>query len=304
MKHHVTYKPIFPLIFIISLIPLNACGKKDPLENIYTHKLDLSNPPLEITILDTGKSDCILIETDNKTVMIDTGLDKNGDQILEVLDKKGISKIDYMILTHLDKDHIGGADIILDNVTVTQVIQPNYIKDTKQYDEYIQALQNNSITPLLLTQDLNLTLDDTSVTLYAPKKSEYEQSNDYSIITSLIFKNQGFLFVGDSEEERLSEFLASNPPTYTFLKLPHHGEYSSTLSSFISQIQPTYAAITCSEEQAPDIETLQLLNDYDTQTFLSSDGTITIKSDGENINLSQQLTLSTPVKASYFFPQN
>lgn len=300
MKHRMTYKPLYSLLIICCLAPLSACGKKDSLENIYANKIDLTNPPLEITILDIGKADCILIEVDDKVVMIDTGLDKNGRRILDTLDKKDISKIDYMILTHLDKDHIGGADTILSNIEVEHVIQPNYTRDTKQYEEYSDALQENDISPIILTEDFNFNFNEASFTLYAPQKSDYEQSNDYSIMTDLTFKNQNFLFTGDAEDARLTEFLASHPTTYTFLKLPHHGEYSSSLAALINQTRPTYAAITCSEEQTPDIETIQLLNDYDTQTFLSSDGTINIKSDGDNISLSQQLTLSTSsLKLSY-----
>lgn len=299
MKHRVTYNPFYSLLIIFCLTPLGACQKKDSLENIYTNKIDLSNSPLDITILDIGKADCILIEIDDKVVMIDTGLDKNGEQILDTLDEKEISKIDYMILTHLDKDHIGGADIILNNVTVTHVIQPGYTRDTKQYEEYSEALQQNNISPLILTEDFSFNFDEASFTLYAPQKSEYEQSNDYSIMTDLTFKNQSFLFAGDAEDERLSEFLTSNPTPYTFLKLPHHGEFSYSLVALINEIHPAYAVITCSEEQTPDVETIQLLNDSDTQTFLSSDGTINIKSDGEHINLSQQLTLSTSSRLSY-----
>ena len=261
MKHQFVYKTTFSLLLLFYFIPLTACSKKDYLEQIIRNKIDLSNPPLEITILDTGKSDCILIEIEDKTIMIDAGLDENGDQIIDALSKNGITEIDFMILTHLDKDHIGGADIILDNLKVDQVIQANYSKDTKQYEEYIKALEENNITPTLLQENLDLNVNGATITLYPASKSEYEKSNDYSIITSLNYKKQKFLFTGDAESERLSEFLTLNPSSYTFLKLPHHGQYSDELATLVTKIKPSYGVITCSEEQTPDIATILLLNE-------------------------------------------
>jgi len=292
MRHQPAYKIPFSLLLLFCFISLVACSKKNYLEQIIRNKIDLSNPPLEITILDTGKSDCILIKIKDKTIMIDTGLDENGDQILNTLFENEITEIDFMILTHLDKDHIGGANIILDNIKVNQVIQANYSKDTKQYEEYIKALEENNITPTLLQENLDLNINGATITLYPASKSEYEKSNNHSIITSLNYKKQNFLFTGDAEGERISEFLTLNPSNYTFIKLPHHGQYSDELAALVTKITPSYGVITCSEEQAPDIATIVLLNENNVQTLLSSDGTIVIKSDGENINFSQHLTQS------------
>ena len=86
--------------------------------------------------------------------MIDTGLDENGETITDFLKKENIDTIDYLIISHLDKDHIGGADIILDEgIEVQNVIQPNYSRDTKQHKEYVKALEKHDIKPTLLTSD-------------------------------------------------------------------------------------------------------------------------------------------------------
>lgn len=75
--------------------------------------------------------------------MIDTGEDKDGEQIVNKLKEKGINTLDYLILTHLDKDHIGGVDSVLSSVKVNNLIQANYKKDSKQYDEYVNSLKKN-----------------------------------------------------------------------------------------------------------------------------------------------------------------
>ena len=55
--------------------------------------------------------------------MIDTGLDGNGQKIVDFLNNEDIDTIDYLIISHLDKDHIGGSDIIMDQMTINEVIQ-------------------------------------------------------------------------------------------------------------------------------------------------------------------------------------
>ena len=122
----------FTLLLLINITLLSACHSGDlSKENRLTTSVNLSDAPLEINILETGKSDCIVIKVEDKTVMIDTGLDQNGEKIADFLEKEQIDVIDYLIISHLDKDHIGGAETILDEVAVSNVIQPNYTRDTK-----------------------------------------------------------------------------------------------------------------------------------------------------------------------------
>lgn len=278
------------LILSTCLIALVGCHNQKSIKNISVTPVDLANPQLEVTILDTGKSDCILIEMNHHNIMIDTGLDQNGEQILDTLSDKGIKQIDYLILTHLDKDHIGGADIILDETSVKHVIQPNYIKESNQYQEYINALSRHNITPLLLTENLDLVLDNSHLTLYPAQQSEYEQSNDYSIITSLIYGDNSFLFAGDAESQRLTEFLNTSPATYKFLKVPHHGKYDDILPLFLDTIHPEYAVITCSDENIPNNRVISILNKIGTHILLTSDGEINIKCNDSQMFFTQQLT--------------
>ena len=59
---------------------------------------------LNVTVLDTGKSDCILVEADGRTMMIDAGYEENGEQIVDFLRERGIVRLDYLLITHFDKD--------------------------------------------------------------------------------------------------------------------------------------------------------------------------------------------------------
>ena len=84
----------FTLLLLINITLLSACHSGDlSKENRLSTSVNLSDAPLEINILETGKSDCIVIKVEDKTVMIDTGLDQNGEKIADFLEKEQIDVI-------------------------------------------------------------------------------------------------------------------------------------------------------------------------------------------------------------------
>ncbi|HBY2916358.1 TPA: MBL fold metallo-hydrolase [Clostridioides difficile] len=245
------------------------------------------NTAFKTTILSTGKSDCILVEIGNKVIMIDTGEDKNGKQIVARLKEKGINTLDYLILTHLDKDHIGGVDSVLSSVKVKNIIQANYKKDSKQYDEYIDSLKKADIEPVLLKDNMNIVINSAEINIQPASKSKYESSNDYSIITNISYGAHKFLFAGDTEEERLSEFINGNTLKYDFVKIPHHGRYDKLTEAFLESISPQCAVITCSEKKEPEEGVLKILERLNIKTFLTSNGEVVINSDGKTLSVNQ-----------------
>lgn len=245
------------------------------------------NTAFKTTILSTGKSDCILIEIGDKVVMIDTGEDKNGEQIVDKLKEKGVNTLDYLILTHLDKDHIGGVDSVLSSVKVKNLIQANYEKDSKQYDEYTDSLKQAGVEPVVLKEKMNLEINNAKISIQPASKSDYESSNDYSIMTSINYGEHRFLFAGDAEEKRLAEFISENTLKYDFVKIPHHGRYDKLTEAFLESITPEYAVITCSDKKAPDEDVLKILEKLNVKTFLTSAGDIVINSDSKTLSVRQ-----------------
>lgn len=250
-------------------------------------KSSTKNTAFKTTILSTGKSDCILIEIGDKVIMIDTGEDKNGKQIVDKLKEKEINTLDYLILTHLDKDHIGGVDSILSSVKVKNLIQANYEKDSKQYDEYTDSLKQADVEPVVLKEKMNLVINNAKISIQPASKSDYENSNDYSIMTSINYGEHRFLFAGDAEGKRLAEFISENTLKYDFVKIPHHGRYDKLTEAFLDSISPEYAVITCSEKKAPEEDVLKILEKLNIKTFLTSNGDVVINSDGKVLSVSQ-----------------
>lgn len=252
-----------------------------------TQKTAGSTDHLDITFFKIGKADSILLTIADKTVLIDTGEDEDGEEILEYLDDHNIETIDYMILTHFDKDHVGGADTILNQAEVKQVITPNYESDSTDYKEYIAALNKNQLTPTILTKDLSIQVGSAEFTVYPALKNEYKKDNDYSLMTSVQHGANSFLFAGDAEKKRLTEFMQQGNLEHTLLKVPHHGRYNSKSAKFFALVKPKFAVITSSDKNPEEGEVMNVLEGLGTDVYLTRNGNIHVLSDGKNISLEQ-----------------
>lgn len=244
--------------------------------------------PFEIDILSTGKSDFILIECEGKFIVIDCGFYENSDRIEDCLNYKGVKDIEYLILSHNDKDHIGSAPIILDKFNIKNLVQADYEKETVQYKNYIEAVERNNLNPILLHNNIIANIMGAKIIIYPALKEFYDKSNDYCIIVSIEYGKYRFLFAGDAEDERMKEFIEMDTGKYTFLKVAHHGIYNEQVANFLESVSPNYAVITCSYFMYPDRKLISLLNEHKVKTFYTSSGDISIKSDGENIYFIQK----------------
>ena len=107
---------------------------------------DAANPDtMEVHFIDVGQGDSTLITCGEHAMLIDAGDDTKGTAIQNYLQKRKIKKLDYLILTHPDADHIGGAPVIITKFDIDKVFVSNYEKDTKTYQKLIQALDDKRL---------------------------------------------------------------------------------------------------------------------------------------------------------------
>jgi len=270
--------------------------------------IDNSNA-LEIFIFGIGKADAILITTENHTVMIDTGENKHGPQIADYLFSHNIAEIDYLIITHFHKDHVGGADTIIRNFKIGEIIVPNYGKGSKQYNRFAEAMRESNIDETILTKTMEFILDNSKFTVY-PSEQEYYyygdsedgednedegyndeisvNENNFSIAVSVNHGNNNFLFTGDAKSKRLKELLSVDDiinTDYDFLKVPHHGRYNKRTAEFIHAISPKYAVITCSANSPADERVINALEEVGANIYFTSDGDIFCVSDGNDLTV-------------------
>lgn len=273
----------FGIVFLTFLVLLWGCESKTE----FTQEKE----KLKITFFDVGKGDAILIETEHTSMLIDAGYDDTAGVILDYLDQQEKSSLDYMVITHFDKDHVGGADRVLEEVTVNQILQPDYESDSSQYREYQEMLKADNQQPELVTDIRTLSFDGVECLIYPPQKQEYkEEDNDFSLVISMTYKEQRFLFAGDSEKERLDELLSQSEfeLKHDLLKVPHHGRKEKNSEEFLQAVSPEAAIITCSEEEPGDDKIRRILRQTGAQIYLTSEGTITCLCDGETMEIRQE----------------
>lgn len=206
-----------------------------------------ANKGFSIDIIQTGDADCILICSGGKSVLIDTGEKDDYDRIKGVMKSRGVDSIDLMILTHYDNDHVGSAGSIIYDYKVGEVIGPDYLRESSLMDSLDRSLRYRSMTMKKLpggSEELKYELGNATLTVDVPQKKEYSGEDDYSLIVSLSYEGRSFLFMGDAMKERIGEYLPKLENEYYMVKLPHHGEYYSTLGELFNMTKITFAVVS------------------------------------------------------------
>lgn len=251
---------------------------------IFSSKYNTEKEALEertkIVFFGLGKADSIYIENSSKSILIDAGLKSNREELIKKLEDLGVERLDYVILTHADKDHIGSASYILDNFEIGEVIQSQNIKDTKREDRIEEVLQKKTIKNTRPTQDMEFVLGDLKVSIFVAKKDYYEKDNDYSLVTLIEDGKLNYFFAGDAEEELLYETLELDLPKIDLYKVAHHGKENSNSEKLIKKISPDYSVITNFRE---DVEVEELLKNEGSKINYVFDKDIEFISDGEKI---------------------
>lgn len=284
---HFKNKPIMLLILGVFCI---LCSCREQTANSIDREISI--PPVTgnfyISILDIGKADAVILYSGNSTAIIDCGEKGDGKDILEYLSKKNIQYIDYLFITHFDKDHVGGAAKLISNINIGKIITPQYNGSNEEYAEYIKTVKAENIIPAELTDEMIFTLNDVLFEVFPPQKAVYKEGdNDYSLVISVSHGENKFLFAGDAEEERLSELWGQLILKHDFLKVPHHGRLNSNTKRFLENVNPQYAVITCSEKNPPDNRVIDILNGLNSSVYLTKDGNVEAVSDGERIIVNQ-----------------
>ena len=220
--------------------------------------------------------------------MIDTGEEDLSDEILTYFKNNNITKIDYLIITHFDKDHVGSASNIIDNIEVENVLQSNVPKESIYYNNYLSSLNSKGITPQTISGDLEFTLGELEIKVNGPTVVyDNNESNNSSLIISIKYGNTSYLFTGDSQNDRIKDYITDNTNTYDFLKIPYHGHYQKKLDDLLEVVKPKYAVITSSNDEPEDDETVELLKKLNVNYYLTRNGSITVLSDGNEIKIKQ-----------------
>lgn len=265
--------------------------------------IDLMIPYLDSSLyvyyLDVGQGDSSLIITPHlkEVILIDTGGKLSFDTKLEgdksyvsegtlsLLRSLGINKIDYLILTHGDYDHMGDAIYLVNNIKINKVIF-NCGEYNDLEKELMEVLEQEKINYYTCINELDINKNK----IYFLNSDIYDNENDNSNVTYFNFYNNNFLFMGDAGIDKEKYILDNyNLENIDFFKVGHHGSKTSSSKEFVNMINPKYSLVSVGRNNRyghPNEEVLDILRDskiYRTD----ENGTIKlqIKNNKVNINL-------------------
>ena len=216
----------------------------------------------EVSILDVGQGDSSLIRLKNKNILIDTGGNINYDMSKNILipyfKSVGIKKIDYLVLTHGDYDHMGEAINLVENFKVEKVIF-NCGPYNALENELIEVLDKKKIKYYTCIKELNI--DNNK--LHFLQTKEYDNENENSNVIYMELNGYKFMFMGDAGIEKEKDILEKyNLSNIDVLKVGHHGSKTSSSKEFINVINPKYIIISVGKNNSyghPNKEVLENL---------------------------------------------
>lgn len=242
---------------------------------IISSLIKITKNNFEIYFIDVGQGDCTLIKTEtNKTILIDGG-EGNSDKhdqgeytVLPYLLDRGITKLDYIIISHFDSDHCGGLFYIIENLKVKNIIIGLQLEKYPHYINLLNLIKNKKINLIVVENGNKIRIDKTSyIDILWPDRNNLVQENSInnnSIVAKFFYKNKSILFTGDIEkiaEEKIINLHGNNLKS-DILKSPHHGSNSSSINDFINLVNPQIVLIGVGKDNSYGHPSLLVLERY------------------------------------------
>jgi competence protein ComEC len=271
----------------------------------------LGDNGLTVTFLDVGQGDAILVETPERmNILIDGGgTDQGeGDQakkdfvgqkvVVPFLRRKGINRLDLMVLTHPHADHMGGLIPVLKEIKIDQVLDSGQTYDSQAYRRFKALIAANKIKYSVARSGQNIRFGrDLSGSILNPVVPYLGNANSDSIVMRLVYKDISFLFTGDLEREGEERLLGQRLRS-TILKVGHHGSSTSTSDQFLRAVSPKVAVISVGAHNRyrhPFPGTIMKLERSGIRLYRTDeDGAVVIKTDGDQFSVEPQRRSRSP----------
>ncbi|GIP25416.1 MBL fold protein [Paenibacillus sp. J23TS9] len=284
-----TYTMIISMLAAICIFTFSGCSIGSVPDTGKSDSVD--GKKLKVYFLDVGQgASQLLVTPSGKTMLIDAGNNDKEQTMLDYMKKYRISKLDVVIGTHPDADHIGGLDKVIDHIPVTTIYMPKVQSNTKTFESLLQSIKNKGLKVKTAKAGLSWDLDNqVHVEMLAPKGT-YEDTNNMSAVVKITYGKNSFLLTGDAEAESEKAMLASGADVQADVMLVgHHGSNSSTTLKFLKAVNPKYAVIQVGKDNTyghPKSTVLSRLQKQGVEVYRNDkQGTIEITSDGNSLHI-------------------
>jgi competence protein ComEC len=252
---------------------------------------------LTITFLDVGQGDCILVQAPSgRTMLVDGGglpgqhaggYDIGREVVVPALLARRVGKIDVLVVTHPDQDHVGGLAAVVEAVPVAMVLDPMLENENDSYEELCGLIEGDGITWHRATegQRLNLGGGVYAEVLNPPDPRLWgtgSDDNNNSVVLRLVYGDLSVLLAADLDRvgaqrmARHGEAIQS-----TVLKVPHHGSAQPAVPEFVDAVRPELAVISVGADNQyghPSKEMLRELERVEAKIMRTDEeGAVTVK---------------------------
>lgn len=259
-------KILLTSLLVLSLLCSVGCGEQT------------EEPEMSLLAINVRKADALLLRCGQSAYLIDTGIKKNSDILLDVLRKEGITKLTGVILTHTHADHTGGLKALLESeIEVENIYTSKYYVLKKEDGKHPveKAIKKKDYEINYLASGDTLPLDGGKLTVLGPLELNEEAENNNSLVILAEGGGGSILLTGDMEfPEEDSLLKAGLIPHADVLKVGNHGEGDATCNAFVNAVQPSLAVISTNTEDEPDTpdpRVLKLLNDSKIPVLITQD---------------------------------
>ncbi len=288
------------LSFILLFFAANA---------IYLHIKTSCQKYLEITFIDVGQGNSALIKFPGGNVMLvdgggfyDRSFDLGKYVVAPYLWREKIKKVDIMVLTHPDQDHIGGLPFLAENFEVGEIWSNGCESKNESFRRLNEIITKKAIHHKIVDKDTeDRTIGGASITILHPAKSSsgkglHFPDSDYNnngIVMKITFGNTSILLPADISESAEAEIVASGTDLEAdILMAPHHGAGTSSSVLFLKAVRPEIVVISCGPDNRfgfPDSNVLDIYAKVGIRVLRTDkNGAVTIRTDGENIEVRDQ----------------
>ena len=284
--------PLFIILFYLTLFYLLTQFEKRKVCQVsyafislllilMTHQLlPYLNPNGKVIVLDIGQADALVIELPYRrgVILYDAGAtmgfdfktssDRAYQQVIQpYLHYSGIGKIDAVILSHEDSDHIGSLPYILEDFSVGSVITSPYF----QWSKLSKLLpQNLDVTHEIVSFGQSIQIADQVFYILGPSR-DWQDANDNSLVLYTLFSDQAWLLTGDiSEQVELDLAKHFTHLQIDVLSVAHHGSATSSSAQFLDVFNPNVALISVGRDNSfnhPDDQVISRLKERDIKLF-------------------------------------
>ena len=252
---------------------------------------------LEVTFLDVGQGDSILLRTQEQNILIDAGEVEYGQTVVDDLADYGVEELDLVIATHMHSDHMGGMAAVVEALPVDTFVMTalpdSMVPTTRVYENLLTALEESPETAVEAAEpgvvyDLG---GGVTLTILGPL-TDYDDLNLTSVVCRVDAGARSFLFTGDMEREAEQDLLEAGADLDAdVLKVGHHGASTSSTEDFLAAVSPAASVIevgTGNSYGHPTGQTLERLQSYGPIYRTDLDGAVVVATDGVSLTVTTE----------------